>query len=155
MGKRIKSVSIDEDIAEAVDSDDSLNLSALVNQFLKNYFTTGDTHRSAIELRLEQIETEIEETEEKLDGLRRERERLETLLEREKAELEPLRQKAVDLFYGRGLEPTNPGVENWAVKMGMTPEELLDKVSEWADEDDGERTDSPENRTGVVNGEHH
>jgi len=132
--KKVKSVSVDEDIAEAVDSDDSINLSGLVNEFLKSYFTSGESHRSAIQTRLDQIEEEIDETQDRLDQLRKERQRLEELLEQEEAELEPMRRKCVDLFYGRDVEPDNPGVENWAVKMGMTPKQLLESVPEWAEE---------------------
>lgn len=146
MGKKVKSVSLDEDVAEAADADDSLNLSALVNDFLQSYFTTGDTHRSAIETRLEQVEEEIAETRETLDGLRREKERLETLLEKEEAEREPLKQKCVELFHERDVAPTNPGVENWAVKMGMTPQELLDAVPEWADSMDNPGGSTAEER---------
>jgi len=146
MGKKVKSVSLDEDVAEAADADDSLNLSALVNDFLQSYFTTGDTHRSAIETRLEQVEQEIAETRETLDGLRREKERLETLLEQEEAEREPLKQKCVELFHERDVDPTNPGVENWAVKMGMTPKQLLERVPEWAEEYGEEPLESCDSR---------
>lgn len=133
MGKEIKSVSIDEGLAEAIDEADDLNLSGLVNEMLRAYFTTGDTHRSAIRSRLEQVEEEIEETEEELNELRNEKERLEQLLEKEEAEMEPLREQAVELFSGRDVDVTNPAVEQWAMKLDMPPQELLEKVEEWAD----------------------
>lgn len=136
MGKKVKSVSLDPDVAEAVDADDSLNLSALVNEFLESYFTTGESHRSAIETRLRQVEEEIADTKDDLDRLQKERERLEKLLDQHEAEREPMREKCVELFHDRAVDPDNPGVENWALKMGMTPDELLETVPEWAEEAD-------------------
>lgn len=133
MGKKRRSVSLDEDVAELVEAHDSLNFSGLVNQFARRYFEAGSDTDEALRLRLEHIERQIEETEEELDALRAERDRIEEQLADRREEVDEAVEEflqTVDPGPRFDLSPENPAVRNYASKAGVTPERFVETVEE-------------------------
>ena len=93
------------------------------------------------ELRIQQLEEEADELEHEADSLRRKaerkREQVEELREQNhlsEEQTEADLAEAQDALEHVPLEPTNPAVENWAEKLGMTPIELVEKLEDGEDE---------------------
>jgi len=133
VGKTRKSVTIDDDLAELIDQRDDLNFSAFVNELTRDYFTSGESTDRALELKLQHIEREIEETKEELDRLRNERNRIEELIEERRDRQEPVVEelrRIADQSPTFDLHEDNDAVQQKAAKAGMTPSELVERVRE-------------------------
>lgn len=128
MSKKRRSFTIDPDIHKLLAEDTTTNASALVNQFLKEYYETGkETDRAFLRQRLDHIERQIAHKRDELELLREERERIETELDRKQDSREELIEQAKPIIRGKD-DPENPAVRNWAGKLGMDPEEFLTVV---------------------------
>lgn len=122
VSKHRRSVTLDPDVDDYLDGD-GVNASDLVNSLLKRHMTAGGNREAMLELRAEQIRSEITELEGRVETKRQE-------LEQVEADLEDLRDDRVDVF-DRAAE-------------ALTERDLLDntaKVDYWADQADvkGER----------------
>jgi predicted nuclease with TOPRIM domain len=133
MSKKPRSFSIDEDIDKLLSNKKELNASAAVNTFLREYVNSGKGEEAALEIRLQQIDTEISDLESKLTKKRRERDRIETQLEARQSEL----NKMLDFvetkiekeeFPQAGIKPDNPAIQNWASEAGVTTQRFITKL---------------------------
>lgn len=124
--KKAKSFTLEPENAELCDELD--NASAVVDDLLTQYRQGADKETVAIDLQIQQKERELR-------NARRDVERLESDL----AELKELKaqmnkredaklQDAQEALEGVPREATNPAIENWAEQLGMTPQELLNKL---------------------------
>lgn len=133
MGKKRRSFSIDEDVYEQL-ADRELNGSAVVNRFLREYFVGGDAGSVALQMRLQDIEREIEHTRSeqerlsaRLDRLQREREQVEEQIDGKRNKVQNVVEEARATI-GERTDPDNPAVQNWARKAGMDPREFVEAL---------------------------
>lgn len=142
MGKVPMSVSVDEELKQRADRRPSMNTSAVVNQFLREYLSGGRAPDVALAMEIERMENEIENEraeierrQAKIDRLEREIDRLETELsgyqdaEREAIESFVERVREGDIPQ-RNIVADNPAVQNYAVKATMTPEVFVAAVKD-------------------------
>lgn len=126
--KKPKSFTLDKENAKMCDELD--NASAVVNDLLTQYRQTGDRHTAAIDLEIEQKEREIEEKVGTVERLRQDVEELKQLKasfnEQEDAELQQAREELAET----PKDPTNPAIQNWADKLGMTAQELVNTLQQ-------------------------
>jgi predicted nucleic acid-binding Zn-ribbon protein len=133
MGKRPRSFSIDEEIAELLSSNNDLNASAAVNSFLREYVASGRGEEAALEVRLEQLDEQISEQERKLTKLKRERQRIEASLDSRRKELDEellTMEKKVqnNKFDPSNIQPENPAIQNRASNAGVSVERFVDRL---------------------------
>jgi chromosome segregation ATPase len=126
--KKRKAVTLDPENHEYLQQQD--NASAVVNDLVAQLRQGGDRQTAAIELQIEQKERELEEAEGKVDRLTRELTELRQLRATCEREEDARLEQADAALEGAELEPTNPAVENWAGKLGMTPGELVDELTQ-------------------------
>jgi predicted nuclease with TOPRIM domain len=129
-GKTRKQITIDPALAEEVDRRDEFNLSGFVNACLEQHFaegTTGTAGKSAVRAQIERLETEIEEAERKREQLREQRTRLEEELDDMDDEPALLDQAREQLEH-TPKDPDNPAIQNWSGKLGMSPNELCNRL---------------------------
>lgn len=133
MAKSRKTITIDAQLAELVDEKQSFNLSGFVNECLEQHFGGGgmsSPKNAALRAELERLERELEDLDSKKEQVRKKRESIEEELE-EQAEKEPeLMEQAKEKLDSVERDPANPAVQNWASKLGITPEELCDRLPE-------------------------
>jgi chromosome segregation ATPase len=75
--KRRRSITIDRDIDEQLQSKDNLNASATVNQLLREYLAAGKAPEAALTMRLNEVEAELQQQREQKARLESKIERLE------------------------------------------------------------------------------
>jgi len=104
------------------------NASAVVDDLVEQLRQGGDKQSAAIDLRIDQKERELEDAERDVDRLQRELRELRQLRasfeQQEDAELRQAREK----LEGVPRDPTNPAIQRWAGKLGMTEQELLNQL---------------------------
>jgi chromosome segregation ATPase len=127
MSKQRTSVSIDEDVAMYLQQD-GVNASGLVNRLVKAEMGGADGDKQLIELRLEQVESQIESLQSQLEQKQRERERLKARLRKHQSEREEMLADAQEAISEEMRDPDNPAVETWAEKMNITTDELLSRL---------------------------
>lgn len=134
MGKLQKSVTIDPHLADEIDRRSELNFSALVNELVECYFFEDDSPhkmKAALEVSLDRIEDEIDETENKLQRLRQQRDEIEEKIEEQQGQEDPQIKEAVEVLQTipeDQLTKDNPAVQNQASQIGITPPKLIEKV---------------------------
>jgi flagellar motility protein MotE (MotC chaperone) len=128
--KKTTSLSIDADLKRAVSQREELNLSGVVNDFLRGYLAHGDATAATLEARLEHLQRKNERLLKQVDEVEQEIAHVEELLEaqREAAETdhEEIERLAHDLPEDLSVE--NPAVKNWARKLNRRPKELVELV---------------------------
>lgn len=131
MGKTRKNISIDSELAEIVDSREEFNLSGFVNACLEQHFAqAGATSpaETAMRARLEELEAELEDLEREQHRIREKRNEIEEQLEEESDSEHELIEQARETLSSVPREPDNPAIQNWAGKLGITPEQLIDEL---------------------------
>jgi chromosome segregation ATPase len=134
MSKKPRSISIDEDLDERL-RERNVNVSAVINEFLREYFVGGDAKSVAKQLRLQDIEREIEDAQSerdrlarRIERLRKERSKIEKEMEENKSER---RDTLVEFYEEFGMvEEVNPVVEAWADKVEMEPKRFVEELTE-------------------------
>jgi septal ring factor EnvC (AmiA/AmiB activator) len=133
MGKTRKTITIDSELAEIVDRRDEFNLSGFVNVCLEQHFSAdGATspQATALKAKLEQIEEELEDAERKRERLRSRRQEIEAELEDVEDDEPELLEQARDKLANTPKDPDNPAIQNWASKLGMPSEELVEELEQ-------------------------
>jgi len=131
MAKSRKTITVDAQLAELVDEKPSFNLSGFVNECLEQHFGGGgmsSPKNAALQAELERLERELADLDDKKEQIRQKRESIEEELE-EQAEQEPeLMEQAKEKLEDAPRDPSNPAIQNWASKLGITPDELCDRL---------------------------
>jgi len=133
MGKTRKTITIDSELAEIVDRRDEFNLSGFVNVCLEQHFAAdGATspQATALKAKLEQIEEELEDAERKRERLRTRRQEIEDELDDVEGEEPELLAQAREKLANTPRDPDNPAIQNWASKLGMPSEELVEELEQ-------------------------
>lgn len=132
MGKSPRSFSIDEDLDNLLSEREDINASAVVNNFLREYVAGGKGTEAALEARIQQLDEEIADLEKDLQRKRRERERLNNQIERERQSLHEAVDEVVAMVRNNNfvadLEPDNPMLSNKASDAGVPTERLIEEV---------------------------
>lgn len=134
--KKRKTFSLDPEIVDELD-EKGLNASGVVNNLLEEYLIGGTSPAIGKELRIKDIEREINEQLDKRDKINRRIERLRTEREQLEKEIEEQQEQRKQKIqeaakYVKGKDPDNPAVQNWSEKLSMSPSELLREVDELA-----------------------
>lgn len=127
MSKENISASVDPEVAAHL-SRDEVNASGLINSLVKKQMAGGTSERAMVELRLEQVESEIEQTESRLETLTAERDQLQARLDDIDDKATSELAEARENLDGVPRDPENPAIVNWATKLDMTPEQLLEEL---------------------------
>jgi chromosome segregation ATPase len=92
----------------------------------------GGSRDQILEFRIEQVKSELDEVEGRAERKRRELDELQSRRkqhrEKKKNERRSKLEEARETLDDVPRDPENPAVENWAEKIGITPEELLDEL---------------------------
>lgn len=133
MGKSPRSFSIDEDLDELLSNREDINASAVVNNFLREYIAGGKGTEAALEARIQQLDEEIADMEKSLERKRRERERLNNQIERERQSLHEAADELVTMirnnnFFRENLTPENQAVAKRAGEAGVPVERFIEEV---------------------------
>jgi DNA repair exonuclease SbcCD ATPase subunit len=133
MAKSRKTITVDAELAELVDEKPSFNLSGFVNECLEQHFGGGgmsSPKNAALQAELERLERELADLDDKKEQIRQKRQSIEEELE-EQAEQEPeLMAQAKETLDDVPRDPSNAAIQNWASKLGITTDELLEKLPE-------------------------
>jgi len=141
MPKQTKSFSLDDDLAERLDNDASMNNSAVVNQLLREYLDAGETADVALKMRKRDLEDKLKAKRRKKSSIESEIERLEREIDDLQSQIEQRREDGIkevvdfaekianDDFVGE-LSPENPAIQNKAQKAQMSPERFIDAVND-------------------------
>lgn len=136
MSKQRKSVTIEPHLADEIDRRNELNFSALVNELIENYFYEGDSPhkmKTALQVRLDRIESKLDEKEKRIQQLQKEREEIEELIQEKEGQEDPQIEEAVEVLQTiseEQLTKDNPAVQNQAAQVGIPPSKLIEKVKE-------------------------
>lgn len=137
MSKKRTSISLDPEVKAHLDRD-SVNASGLVNKLIKQHFAAGvDDDKQLVKLRLEQVVSERETLEDRLQRKRDEEERLRARLESIEAENTAMKTDAFDVFDNIApeyLTADNTHVERYAAELDVAPDELLSEYRAERDE---------------------
>lgn len=127
MSKERRTVSLETEVDEYLGSE-GVNASELVNSLVKNHVSSGGDKRGMLELRAEQLRSDIDELEGRLETKREELDRVETHLDEYRTERDEVLDEAVDTLQTVAWDADNPAIQNWAEKADMTPEELIEEL---------------------------
>ena len=127
MSKDRRTVSIDPDVEEYL-AREGVCASTLVNKLVKNHITAGGDKLAMLELREEQLLSDIRELEGRVEEKENELERVRNDLEEYRSfDEQTLEQKAA-LLDGTPLEKTNTAVKNHAQDIGMDVERFIEEI---------------------------
>lgn len=133
MGKKPRSFSIDEDIAEVLSNREDLNPSGMVNEFLREFVSNGRGEEAALEVRISQLDEDIHDLEKQLERKRRERDRIESQLESRRSNLYEVAEQVEAMidagdFPRANVDPDNAAIQNYANDAGVPAEEFVEEL---------------------------
>lgn len=126
--KRPKSVTLSPENHEYLSNHD--NASALVDRLVTEVREGGDKATAVLQMQISQKREELTEAENKVERLENgvaELESLKTELSKQESSAWDEAREALD---GVPLEPTNPAVKNWASKLGVPPQRIIERFKE-------------------------
>lgn len=133
MSKERTSITLEPEVKAHLDRE-GVNSSSLINKLVKQHFTAGhDNDKQLIKLRLEQVVSERESLEDRVQRKRDEEERLRARLEQIESENTAMKSDAFDVFDNIApeyLTADNTHVERYATELDVTPDELLAEYRE-------------------------
>jgi len=127
--KKVKSFTVDEDIADELSARDEVNASQVVNNYLRQFLDATD--RTESEAIIAEINRQIEDVDDELEKLQNKRSNLVDRRERIKEQTTEKKQEAIDALSNipkRKLTVDNPAVQNWVDKTGMSAKRLVELV---------------------------
>ena len=133
MSKKPRSFTVDEELHELLKQREDLNASAAVNTFLREYLSSGRGTEAALEVRLQQLNNEIAELRQELDGRKQERDRVRNKLNERESDLNKELAKAIEKWNAgelpeSALEPDNPAIVTWASNAGVSADRFLTEL---------------------------
>ena len=133
MSKERTSLSLDPEVAQFLQQD-HVNASGLVNKLVKQYMSGGAGEAMVRQMRIDQLESELNELQAREEQKRRELQNLKEIDEEKTAEQKQALSEAKEALQDTPKEPDNPAIQNWAQDLGMTPEELIDELEGGSDD---------------------
>jgi hypothetical protein len=134
MSKERRTVSLEPEV-DAYLSRDGVNASELVNSLVKKSMNGTDTEDALKELRKQQIRSDIQELQTRMESRREELDTIKDLEEEQQKERESQLQEAISKAKDAPRDPENPAIQTQAEKVGMSPEEFIDELPENNDDD--------------------
>lgn len=129
MSKERRSVTLDPDVDDYLDRD-GVNASDLVNELLKSHMTAGGNREAMLELRAEQLRSDISELEGRLETKQAELESVESELDELVDERGDVFEQAAEALSRRNLREGDSKVEFWADEAGVSTETLVSEVQD-------------------------
>ena len=133
MAKERRTVTLEREVDDYL-AQDHVNASGLVNDLVKRHMNGDDANGAIREFRMNQLLEEANEYEMRAKRKREEVNRLQEVAKEKEATRDEEVQKVVEKLSGVERDPENPAIKRNADKLGITPQELLDKLP---DDDDG------------------
>jgi len=130
MTKERISASVDPEV-EAYLSRESVNASGLINQLVKQQMASGVESKQLLQLRLDQINSEIDRHESQLESLEKEREGIKSRLEKLKSDEKAEVRETLDQLKSVPWAPDNPAIQTNADDLDMEPSELIDRLEDY------------------------
>lgn len=130
--KERTSITVDKDVYEYL-SQSEVNQSGLINELVKEYKDNQNRQVAALELRYNHLIDEGEDLQDRAEAKFEKAAEVKELLEDAKDKEPEQLQEAIDALGSiseEQLEPDNPAVQNWAAKLNMDEDTLLDKVQQ-------------------------
>lgn len=124
--KERKSFSLDPKNKQWLDEKD--NASAVVDRMIEHARKTGDVATAGIDVQIQQKQRELENAKSRVENLRQDLEELSRLREQLMVEETAGIEKARDALEGADRDPANPAIKNWADKLGITPQDLIERL---------------------------
>jgi DNA anti-recombination protein RmuC len=140
VGKQRRTFSIDEDIDARFKQQEHLNASATVNKLLREYVAAGKEPEAALNVRLREVEAELQQKREekariesRIEQLERQKDDIAAKIrERERNQEKPVSEyvqiveRSTDT--GQLLDVENEALQTHAERANMTPTRFLEKV---------------------------
>jgi len=127
MSKERRTVSLDEEVEQYL-SGEGVNASQLVNKLVKTHAKSGGNKRAMLELREDQLVSEIEELHGRIQSKEDELESVREQLAEFEDEKERKIAQAKDALTERDLVTESQAVRFWADELDMSVEELKQEV---------------------------
>jgi len=129
MSKERRTVSLPPEV-DGYLSQEGVNASELVSRLVKLEMGDDVVNDQLIKMRMQMEKDRYEDAAQKAKGHLQRYNQLKERLEVEHEQQQDIIQDAVDALDGSRLTPDNPAVKNWAEKAGITPEELIQEVTD-------------------------
>lgn len=124
------SATVDEDVHEFLQQD-HINISGLVNRCLREYMNTGGDVSAVRDLRIQQLEDDAADLQNRAENKRERAEELRAAIESsEQAREEERLERALDRLEMVPANPENGFIIEQAEDLEITPEELAREVAE-------------------------
>lgn len=124
--KKTRTVSLDPENDEFLRNED--NASAVVNDLVEQLRQGGDRHNAAIDLQINQKQRERKDAKKTVERLDREIQELRELKAAANKEEDAELQQAKAALEGVPRDVSNVAIQNWASKLGMPPQELIEQL---------------------------
>lgn len=131
MSEKVRiTVTVEPVNAEYLDRETN-NRSAFINELIEAHRKGVDGTEDAVaRYRKEQIESELQQVQSREETLRTQLESIENRLKTEQEHREEQLDEAAEVLADVPADPENPAVKNWARKLSMKPEELLEAIAD-------------------------
>jgi len=135
MSKQRRSVSLEPEVHEYL-SRDEVNASALVNDLVRRHMNGAAEDAAIIEMRKQQVESEVEHLRTRTESKISELEQLEAKLENHTSQRQAELDDALEKLQSVPADPSNAAIRTHADKLDMTPEQLIEKVEAYEVDDE-------------------
>lgn len=126
--KETRTVTVDPEVDDYL-AQKEVNASGLVNDLVSEYMHGSKADVAALDLQIQHKENRIDELDTQLQRVENEKEELQQLRNEIKEEQLTRWEEAAMALEGTPKEVGNPAVENWASKLGVPEETLLEKIN--------------------------
>ena len=129
MSKKRRTVSLDPAVDEHLSSE-GVNASQLVNRLVKHHASSGGDEKAMLELRAEQLRSDINELQGRIESKQDELETVESRLEEYRTEREEVIEQAAEILTLSDVEKRNQKTEYWASEAEMPIEDFARAVKD-------------------------
>lgn len=127
MTKQNVSATVDPEVAAYLQRED-VNCSGLINKLTQQHMSGGVNKEQMLQMRLDQVESELDSLMSRVDTKERERKQIKEQLEELRDGRDELLSEAEGVFSRDMLQPDNPAVERWSDQTGMTVSNFIEAM---------------------------
>lgn len=124
------SATVDPEVAAYL-SQNTVNTSGLINRLVKQYMTGSDTSREMLQLRQNQLESQLSQLTSQQDSVVKELEQVEKELQKLDQQEETELQESLEVLASVPWEIDNPAIQQHAVDLDMDPEDLIAHLEDY------------------------
>lgn len=125
--KKRTSITVDPDVYEFL-SQSEVNQSGLINDLVREYKDNEKRQVAALRLRYQHLKREAEEARETAERKEEQAQDVKELLDEAESKETDKIQDVAEKLESVPKQPENPAVQHQAEKLGLTPEELLERI---------------------------